>query len=44
MVKGISKSTARSPLGPHTFLHKINASAVKIRPTFRKIHNIDFKK
>ena len=30
--KGISKSTAHSPLGPHTFLHKINTSGVKTRP------------
>ena len=29
-------TAARSPLGPHTFLHKINTSRVKIRPVFKK--------
>ena len=34
--KSISKSMARSPLGPHTFLYKLNTSGVKIRPVFKK--------
>ena len=36
IVKGISKSTARRALGPHTFLNKINTSRLKIRPVFKK--------
>ena len=35
IVKGISKSKARSPIGPHTFFRKINTSGVKIRPVFK---------
>ena len=35
IVKGISKSTASSPLGPRTFLDKVNTSGVKIRPVFK---------
>ena len=25
------------PFGPHTFLHRINTSEIKIRPAFKKI-------
>ena len=33
-----------SPLGPYTFLHKINTFGVKIRLVFKEIHDIDFIK
>ena len=41
-----SKFTVSSPLGPHTFLHRINFSSVKIRPVlknsylFHKVENV----
>ena len=37
----ISKLTTPSP---HSFLHKIKTSGVKIRPVLKKNHNLDFIK
>ena len=34
--EGISKFTASDLLDPHTFLHKLNTSRVKIRPVLKK--------
>ena len=36
IVKGISKSTVRKPLGPYTFLHKIILLELKKGPVFKK--------
>ena len=33
---GILKFTAAGPFGPHTFLHRINTSGLKIRPVLKK--------
>ena len=36
IVKDISKSTVRKPLGPYTFLHKIILLELKKGPVFKK--------